>query len=178
MKFSGLILSALLLWGISGCGGNPQEGGGPSPKPPVPKPASPPAQSPLSLPKPGGPALSPEPAERPFNPEGTPDPFKPPLEQVTADTKSKSKGDALPLEQFEVNDYQLVGIISGAGIRRAVIQDLTGKGFFVTVGTRIGKGGGRIVKITEKEVLVEEPIQDFMGRKKNRKVSLKIPNPL
>lgn len=175
MKFTGLVLSCLLVWGVSGCGGNPQESGRVAPKPPAPKPAKPLAQGPLSLPKPGGPALNPEAAERPFNPEGTPDPFKPPIEQLSAET-TKSKGGTLPLEQFEVSDYQLVGIVSGPGLKKAVIQDLTGKGFFVTVGTRIGKGGGKIVKITDKEVLVEEPYQDLMGRKKSRKVALKIQN--
>jgi len=173
MNFIKLAITGFVLWGLSGCGGNPSENKGPLSKSPPPQPIKPVVQGPPSAYiKPV--EVSPAPQEHPFNPEGKPDPFQPPAEELTGGLKRK--GGVLPLEQFEVSDYQLVGIVRGPGLKKAVIQDLTGKGFFVVVGTRIGKGGGSITRITEKEVLIEEPYYDLTGRKKNRKISLKIPD--
>jgi hypothetical protein len=174
MKFNRLVLGCLILWGFSGCGGNPREGGGLTPKKPNPQSIKPQAQGPSSVNLSA--EIGSEPKERPFNPEGTPDPFQSPAEELFGGINRK--GGVMPLEQFEVSDYQLVGIVSGPGFKKALIQDLTGKGFFVVVGTRIGKGGGKIIKITDKEVLVDEPSLDLSGRKKNRRIALKIPGPL
>jgi type IV pilus assembly protein PilP len=80
----------------------------------------------------------------------------------------------MPLEQFEVNDFELAAVISGPGMRMAMVQDPTGKGYFIQVGSRIGKKGGTVVSITDKEVIIEEPYRDFMGRKSSRKTTLKM----
>ncbi len=108
----------------------------------------------------------------PYNPTGKPDPFMPTT--VSNETKSKGK-KVLPLEQFEVSDFELVGVVTGSGIKKAVVQDLTGKGYFIQVGTRIGKMGGKVIRITGKEVVIHEPFQDFLGRRSSRVVTLKIP---
>ena len=79
------------------------------------------------------------------------------------------------MEQFEVSDFELVGIVSGSGIKKAMVQDPTGKGFLVQIGTHIGKGGGKISRVADKEIIIEEPYRDFLGRKSFRKISLKIP---
>ena len=175
MKPYGWVIGCLFIGVVSGCGGNPREGGGVSSKTPNPKPIQPLPQGPSSPALPAAPTTGPSPAAaRSFNPEGTPDPFKPPAEEISGGIKRKA--GILPLEQFEVNDYQLVGVITGPGLKKAVIQDLTGKGFFVVVGTRIGKEGGKIVRITDKEVLIEESYADSVGRKKNRQIALKLPD--
>ncbi len=83
----------------------------------------------------------------------------------------------MPLEQFEVSDFELVGIVSGPGIKKAMVQDPTGKGFMVQVGTHIGKKGGRITRVADKELIIEEPSRDFLGQKSFRKIALKIPQP-
>jgi Tfp pilus assembly protein PilP len=172
MNYKKLAIIGLLIGGLSGCGGNPSENKGPLPKNLNSLPIKPLVQGPPVNIKPA--EIGPKPQEHPFNPEGKPDPFQPPAEELTGGLKRR--GGVLPLEQFEVSDYQLVGIVNGPGLKKAVIQDLTGKGFFVGVGARIGKGGGNITRITEKEVLIEEPYYDLTGRKKNRKISLKIPD--
>jgi Tfp pilus assembly protein PilP len=176
MKCSGLVIGCLFIWGVSGCGGNPREGAGLSPKPPQAKPIQPLAQGSSSPSLSAGPAIRSDPTDRPFNPEGTPDPFQPPAEELSGGIKGKA--GVLPLEQFEINDYQLVGIITGPGLKKAVIQDPSGKGFFVFIGTRIGKGGGKIIQITGKEVLINEPYVDLTGQKKNRRLALKITDSL
>ncbi len=91
---------------------------------------------------------------------------------IQATTKGKK---VLPLEQFEVSDFELVGIVTGSGIKKAMVQDLTGKGYFIQVGTRIGKMGGKVTRITGKEVVIEEPFRDFLGRRSSRVITLKLP---
>ncbi len=104
-----------------------------------------------------------------YNPIGKPDPFMP--TKISAETKK----NLMPLEQFEVKEFELVGVVTGFGLKKAMVQDLTGKGFFIQVGTRIGKMGGKVVRITEKEVVVKEPYHDFLGRRSFRVISLKLP---
>lgn len=113
------------------------------------------------------------PPPQPYSAVGQPDPFQP-AKASMAFQKEGAIG-ILPLEQFETTEFELVGIVHGPGIIKALVQDLTGKGFYVQVGTLIGKKGGKVVLIANKEVVIEEPFQDFMGKKKVRKVSLKIP---
>jgi Tfp pilus assembly protein PilP len=162
----------VLLLALEGLGITVQEGppiqkiipvaqkGNPAPAPTLPPPASlsPPEMSVQIAP--------------PYNPTGKPDPFRPTT--VSIETPKKGK-KLLPLEQFEVNDFELVGIVTGSGIHRAMVQDLTGKGYFIQVGTRIGKMGGKVIRISEKEVVIREPSQDFLGRKSSRVLTLKIP---
>lgn len=108
-----------------------------------------------------------------YNPIGKPDPFMPTT--VSTETLNKGKKKVLPLEQFEVNEFELVGVVTGSGIRKAMVQDLTGKGYFIQVGTRIGKMGGKVIRITGKEVVIKEPFNDFMGRRSSRDITLKLP---
>jgi Tfp pilus assembly protein PilP len=108
-----------------------------------------------------------------YNPTGKPDPFMPTT--VSTETKSKGKKKVLPLEQFEVNEFELVGVVTGSGIRQAMVQDLTGKGYYLQVGTPIGKMGGKVIQISEKTVVIKEPFYDFLGRRSSRDITLKFP---
>jgi type IV pilus assembly protein PilP len=121
-----------------------------------------------ALPEKSGPALA------TYDPRGKPDPFRPVVEGLP-DAKGSPHSKMLPLEQFEISDYELVGIVSGPGLKKAMIQDLSGKGYLVQVGTPIGKRGGKIIRIVDREVVIEETFQDFLGRKSVRQVSLKMP---
>lgn len=114
-----------------------------------------------------------EPPAAPYNPTGKPDPFLP--VQAALDSKGGKKTRVLPLEQFEVSDFELVGVIIGSGLKKAMVQDPTNKGFLIQIGTSIGKRGGKVILIADKEVVIEEPSRDFLGRKSSRKISLKIP---
>ena len=123
---------------------------------------------------PSGPATQSPPLYNPiYNPTGKPDPFMPTT--VTIETAVMGKKKVLPLEQFEVGDFELVGVFTGSGIKKAVVQDLTGKGFFIQVGTRIGKMGGEVIRISEKEVYIREPFRDFLGRISSKVIILKLP---
>jgi Tfp pilus assembly protein PilP len=115
----------------------------------------------------------PDPTTHYYNPTGKPDPFMPTT--VSIETQSKGKKKVLPLEQFEVNEFELVGVVTGSGLRKAMVQDLTGKGYYIQVGTPIGKMGGKVIQISEKTVVIKEPFYDFLGRRSSRVITLKLP---
>lgn len=173
-----LILFIFLFLSLGGCHEKGQEDGSTRKLLPLPQPMptkgwtgkTPPPQAPVvPLKK----TELPEKSEPLYNPIGKPDPFQPVSTQLEA--KGEGKAKILPLEQFEINEFELVGIVSGSGIKKAMVQDMTGKGFLVQVGSRIGKKGGKIIRIADKEIIIEEPFQDFLGRKGVRKISLKMP---
>lgn len=163
-----LILFILLYLPTGGCGEKTPEHFSTKKLPPIPQPAKigplGPSFSPATVP-----TEKPKQSEPPYNPTGKPDPFQP--SRISLETK----GGVLPLEQFDINDFELVGIVFGPGIKKAMVQDPTGKGFMVQVGCRIGKKGGRITRVADKELIIEEPYRDFLGRKSFRKIALKIP---
>ena len=163
-----LILFILLYLAAGGCGEKTPEHFTTQKLPPLPQPAKIRPQGPSLSPA----TVSPEKPEQsvpPYNPTGKPDPFQPSRFSL------ETKGGGLPLEQFEVSDFELVGIVSGPGVIKAMVQDPTGKGFLVQVGTHIGKKGGRVTRVADKELIIEEPYRDFLGRESFRKIALKIP---
>ena len=126
------------------------------------------------LPPSTDPSALPAKSEPYYDPTGKPDPFQPPVLENSGDLKSRG-AQVPPLQQFEVTEFELVGIVSGRGGNQALIQDASGKGYLIKVGTIIGKNHGRVVAIAERRILVEESIKDFMGREKSRTVPLKMP---
>ncbi len=178
----GPVLVIIGLLALGGCGEKSPQGPSTQKGLPVARPVQP--GPPQSMPQPG--PLSPkekpalftpveksEPPAAPYNPTGKPDPFLP--VQAALDSKGGKKTKGLPLEQFEVSDFELVGVITGSGLKKAMVQDPTNKGFLIQIGTPIGKRGGKVIRIADKEVVIEEPFRDFLGRKSFRKISLKIP---
>jgi Tfp pilus assembly protein PilP len=127
----------------------------------------------MALPPSTGPSALPAKAEPNYNPNGKPDPFKPPVLEYGGDLKSR-QARGLPLQQFEVTEFELVGIVSGGGENRALVQDASGRGYLIKVGTPIGKNQGRVVAIADRRILIEEKIKDFLGREKSRTIALKI----
>jgi Tfp pilus assembly protein PilP len=127
-----------------------------------------------ALPPSTGPSALPPKPEPSYDPTGKPDPFQPPVLENSAELKSR-RARGLPLQQFEVTEFELVGIVSGTRENRALVQDASGKGYLIKVGTPIGKNQGRVVAIADRQILIEERIKDFLGREKSRTVALKIP---
>jgi type IV pilus assembly protein PilP len=122
------------------------------------------------LPPSTGPSALPVKAEPSYDPTGKPDPFQPPVLEQTQQAKQ-----LFPLEKFEVSEFQLVSTVSGSRGKKAMVQDPSGKGYLIKVGTPIGKNQGRVVAIADRQILIEEKIKDFLGREKSRTVPLKMP---
>jgi len=161
------ILVAAAFFAVS-CGG----GSVPSPAPPKGKSAV--AQKKLAEPAKAEQKQETEQGERKeyaYDPTGKVDPFKPFIQLASAKKSSKNV-PLTPLEKYEISQLKLVAIISTPEGNIALIEDSTGKGYFLKKGTGIGKNDGRVKKILKDKVVIEETYQDILGQTKNNEVSL------
>lgn len=53
-----------------------------------------------------------------------------------------------------------------------LVEDATGKGYFVKQGTLIGRNDGKVSKVLKDRVVVEEVFLDVFGQKKVNETSL------
>ncbi len=110
-----------------------------------------------------------------YNPVGKRDPFVPFLK--VEPLAARAQFDSLPpLERYELGELKFVGVIWGAKGVLALVEDGEGKGYSVTVGTKIGRGGGVVTRVTEGEILVREEFRDYVGTKSVRESSIKLQN--
>lgn len=103
------------------------------------------------------------------------DPFRPFVQVPTANASGKvqkSVRDALPIQSFDTEKFRVTGIITGVRENSALVVDPNGKGYVVRVGMLLGNNDGRIKKVTNSTVEVEESFKDDNGRVKKRLVKL------
>ncbi len=110
-----------------------------------------------------------------YNSSAKPDPFKPFL-QLTP-LRSASRAPLTPLQKFEISQLKLVAILSSPEGTVGMVEDATGKGYFVKKGTLIGKNDGRVSKLLADRVIVEEVFLDVFGQKKVSEASLSLQKP-
>jgi type IV pilus assembly protein PilP len=131
------------------------------------------APAPVSTPRPTvGAAPTPTAAPAAMSPAaGLRDPFRPFNLALRAKPIETPR---TPLEQYDVGALKLVAVIYDMQNPKAMVEDDTGLGFTVGVGTRIGNQGG-VVKVIEPErVIVEEEFVDFYGEKKKSEIVLRL----
>lgn len=110
-----------------------------------------------------------------YNPEGKRDPFVPFL-KVESKAARVMMGNVAPLQRYELGELKFVGLIWGPRGAHALVEDAEGKGYTVTVGTKIGRGGGIVTRITDGEIHVKEEFRDYTGAKVVRESSMKLLN--
>jgi Tfp pilus assembly protein PilP len=125
-----------------------------------------PAEDPLALPKKSEQTETPH-----YSPLGKRDPFQAPMK---SQAKRRPRENLSPLERYEIGQLNLVGVVWDLKDPRAMVEDSTGLGYVVRVGTPIGPNDGKIKEIKPAEVLIEEVYVDFYGARKNRQVSMRI----
>jgi hypothetical protein len=129
-------------------------------------PAAPPASRPTAGAASGSaaaPSLVPTPGQR--------DPFRPfnlALRPRPVETPRT------PLEQYDVGALKLVAVIYDTQNPKAMVEDDTGLGYTIGVGTKIGNQGGVVKTIEPDRVVVEEDFVDFYGEKKKSEIVLRL----
>lgn len=117
---------------------------------------------------------APEKTERPdtphYSPMGKRDPFQAPMKAQA----KRPRENLSPLERYEIGQLKLAGVIWDIKDPRAMVEDSSGLGYIVRVGTPIGPNEGKIKQIKPAEVVIEENFIDFYGARKNREVSMRI----
>ena len=157
-------------------------------------PISPAAPKPAATPAPA--KVPPKPAEEvkveppptvsySYNPQGKPNPFQPlvverpekpatPAAKKVEAAKKEREGAGAPLERMELAELKLVAVVWDIPKPRAMVEDKVGKGYILSVGTRIGKNQGQVSKITPEGVVVSEKTEAPDGKTKTREVPLRL----
>jgi type IV pilus assembly protein PilP len=105
-----------------------------------------------------------------YSPSGKPDPFKPFL-QLTPFREPRS-APLTPLQKYEISQLKLVAVLFTPEGNIGLVEDATGKGYFVKKGTLVGKNDGKVTKILNDRVIVEEIFLDVLGQKKVNEIAL------
>jgi len=106
-----------------------------------------------------------------YNPTGKPDPFKPFIELTPVREKVRTT-PLTPLQKYDLSQLKLVAIISTPEGNVALVEDSTGKGYFIKRGTEIGKNDGKVTKILKDRIIIEELYEDVFGKVKKSEVPL------
>ncbi len=141
---------------------------------PAPKPAAA-AKAPAVASAPGEEA---KPAEPPFSysPIGKRDPFH----SYLADLQEAERNDRRKLEdteRYEIDQYRLTGLVTGTAQPKAMVEDPTGRGHTLHVGSRLGRNGGRVTRITDRDITVTEEIRSPTGDRVLVPLRIKLPRP-
>lgn len=106
-----------------------------------------------------------------YDPTGKRDPFrsfvKDKLREDVADIES-------PLEQFELGQLTISGVVWQADRRRALVLDPSGQAYVVKTGDRIGKNDGVVTEIGDSTLVVLESYVDFHGDKTEKEIEMRI----
>ena len=107
------------------------------------------------------------------------DPFIPLIAEKNAFAGSVSSGDSkpkrtlTPLEKLELSQVTLVAVVEMQGRTIAMVEEASGKGYEVSIGTYIGPNGGRVTSITSKGIEIEETVKDYQGKHRKRYEEIK-----
>lgn len=108
-----------------------------------------------------------------YDPAGKRDPFVPFLRGQALAPRGPIES-LPPLERYDLGELHFVGVLWGAKGYRALVEDAEGKGYTVAVGSRLGRNGGIVTRITDGEIAVRESFTDFSGAKIERESTLKL----
>jgi type IV pilus assembly protein PilP len=149
----------------AGCGGE-----APAPQQVVQKPApkaqaTPPASAKAEEKKAEAPAL--------YDPAGKRDPFVSFVKEEIP-LRGKDATGLPPLLRYELGELKLVGLLWTKTGAKALVEDAEGKGYSVGTGSRIGRSGGVVTRITEKEVIVREEFTGLQGQKVVRENAMQL----
>lgn len=111
---------------------------------------------------------------RQYDFKGRIDPFLPLLtvnkepETVTAEEDARPKRVLTPLEKMDLSQVKLVAVIQLKGRSIAMVEEASGKGYEVKLGTYIGKNRGQVSAIHADSIVVKEIVKDFRGKRRER----------
>lgn len=105
-----------------------------------------------------------------YIPKGKVDPFEPLLKEKApvVETQEKVEEDIpkrvlTPLEKLDFGQMKLVAILSRASGSVAMVQESTGKGYIVNIGTYIGRNSGQVISIEKDKLIIQEKVKDYKG---------------
>lgn len=75
------------------------------------------------------------------------------------------------LERFDLSELQAIAIITGTAVPKAMVTDPSGMGHVIQPGTRLGRRGGKVVRISTNSIVVRH-IDEEVGSAKETRIRL------
>jgi type IV pilus assembly protein PilP len=110
-----------------------------------------------------------------YNPSGRRDPFLG-LLAVKKPVGAQQAQPQTPLQEYELGQFRLTGVIRNASGPAAMVMAPGGKSYVVKKGVKIGKNGGTIIAIENNRIVVEERYYDFAGELRRDRQEIRFPN--
>lgn len=123
------------------------------------------------------------PAAVSYNPAGKIDPFVPLLKDESAKAlqaekpKREKREPTTPLEMIDLSQLKLTAVVRTPSGLKAMVEESTGKGYLVGMGTYMGIHSGKVVNIQKDRIVVEEEVEDALGNIVTRNTELKFQKP-
>ncbi len=115
-----------------------------------------------------------------YEPKVKTDPFAPlvqeePLDGTGRKVEIRAPSRPLtPLEKMELSQLKLVAVLETNHQKLAMVEESSGKGYEVKVGTYIGKNSGKVTQIKSGSIVIKEVIRDYKGKPKERFQEMKL----
>lgn len=113
-----------------------------------------------------------------YDAQGKIDPFLPLIQEKVEEPQpivdDQPQRILTPLEKIELSQIRLVAIVITEKRRIAMVEEATGKGYEVTIGTYIGKNQGKVSEINNNSIVVTELVKDFKGKLKEQTQEIKL----
>ena len=109
-----------------------------------------------------------------YDPTNKADPFKSFIVVKEELEEKEEKKPKTYLETLDISQLTVAAIVLSSKGNWALVRDSKGDGHTIKVGTPIGRRGGRVIKILDKEVVVRESYKDIRGRKTLRDISMRL----
>jgi len=106
-----------------------------------------------------------------YDATGRRDPFRSFILDRLHEDESETKG---PLEEYDLVQLQVAGLVWKAEKRRALVIDPSGQGYVVQEGDKIGKNNGRVLEIGDSSMRVREEYVDFHGEATTKEIDMRI----
>jgi hypothetical protein len=106
-----------------------------------------------------------------YSAEGKRDPFRSFVLDRLKELAGHTKG---PLEQFDVGQLTLHGVVWKTNRPRALVADPSGQVYVVREGDAIGTNEGSVVRIDDNLMLVRETYVDAMGEQTTKETEMRV----
>ena len=102
------------------------------------------------------------------------DPFRSYLADM--DKGTDKRGPLADTERFDLSQYRLTAVVSGTTSPRAMVEDPDGVGHVLKMGTKLGKNGGRVTRISSQGIRVIEEFRAPTGQKQFVPIDITLPD--
>jgi type IV pilus assembly protein PilP len=103
-------------------------------------------------------------------------PARDPFRSVTELRRRNTSSLTHPLQQYSVQQLELLGIIWGIADPKALLRAPDKREFVIGVGTPVGTGDGKVVAILQDRVIIVERYYDYRGQLQTERYEIVLPS--